>query len=165
MAVSIPLYRCTTWTLTKRIEKELDRNYTRILPAILIKSWRQQPMKQQQYGHLPPISQTIQVRRTRYAGHCWGSKDELISDNLLWTSTHRRASVGWSARTYLHQLCADTGCSLEDLPEVMDDKDEWRERERELGKSVLSERLVEDDNRSSRSFRWNRWWYLNSNSI
>ena len=37
------------------------------------------------YGHLPPISHTIQVRRTRYARYCWRSKDELISDVLLWT--------------------------------------------------------------------------------
>ena len=29
--VSILLYGCTTWTLTKRLEKKLDRNYTRML--------------------------------------------------------------------------------------------------------------------------------------
>ena len=28
--VSILLYRCTTWTLTKRLEKKLDGNYTRM---------------------------------------------------------------------------------------------------------------------------------------
>ena len=37
--VSILLYGCTTWTLTKRLEKKLDGNYTRILQAILNKSW------------------------------------------------------------------------------------------------------------------------------
>ena len=52
--VSIPLYGCTTWTLTKRMEKKLDSNYTRMLRAILNKSWRQHPTKQQLYGHLPP---------------------------------------------------------------------------------------------------------------
>ena len=40
------------------------------------------PTKQQFCNHLPPISQTIQVRRTRHAGHRWRSKDELISDVL-----------------------------------------------------------------------------------
>ena len=85
--VSILLYGCTTWTLTKRLEKKLDGNYTRMLRAILNKSWRQQPTRHQLYGHLPPISKTIQVRRTRHAGHCWRSKDELISDVLLWTPT------------------------------------------------------------------------------
>ena len=34
--VSILLYGCTTWTLTKRLKKKLDGNYTRMLRAILI---------------------------------------------------------------------------------------------------------------------------------
>ena len=42
---SILLYGCTTWTLTKRLEKKLDGNYTRMLRAILNKSWRQHPNK------------------------------------------------------------------------------------------------------------------------
>ena len=33
--ISILLYGCTTWTLTKRLEKKLDGNYTRMLQAIL----------------------------------------------------------------------------------------------------------------------------------
>ena len=74
--------------LTKRLEKKLDGNYTRMLRAILNKSWRQHPTRHQLYGHLPPIMKTIQVRRTRHAGHCWRSRDELISDVLLWTPTH-----------------------------------------------------------------------------
>ena len=78
---SILLYGCTTWTVTKRLEKKLDGNYTRMLRAILNKSWRQQPTRHQLYGHLPPITKTIQVRRTRRAGHCWRSRGELISDD------------------------------------------------------------------------------------
>ena len=87
---SILLYDCTTWTLTKRLEKKLDGNYTRMLRAILNKSWRQHPKRYQLYGHLAPITKTIQVRRTRHAGHCWRSRDELIRDVLLWTPTHGR---------------------------------------------------------------------------
>ena len=34
-AVSILLYGCTTWTLTKQLEKKLDGYYTRMLRAIL----------------------------------------------------------------------------------------------------------------------------------
>ena len=98
--VSILLYGCTTWTLTKRREKKLDGNYTRLLRAILNKSWRQHPTKLQLYGHLPPITKTIQVRRTRHAEHCWRSRDELISDVLLWTPTYGRAKAGRPARTY-----------------------------------------------------------------
>ncbi len=37
----ITLYGCTTWMLTKRLEKKLDGNYTRMLQAILNKSWWQ----------------------------------------------------------------------------------------------------------------------------
>ena len=84
---SILLYGCTTWTLTKRLEKKLDGNYTRMLRAILNKSWRQHPTRHQLYGHLPPITKTIQVRRTRHAGHCWRRRDELVRDVLLWTPT------------------------------------------------------------------------------
>ena len=118
----------TVWTLTKRREKKLDGNYTRMLRAILNKSWRQHPTRHQLYGHLPPITKTIQVRRTRHAGHCWRSRDELISDVLLWTPTHGRVKVGRLARTSIQQLCEDTGCCPEDLPEAMNDREKWRER-------------------------------------
>ena len=130
--VSILLYGCTTWTLTKRLERRLDGNYTRMLRAVLNKSWRQHPTRLQLYGHLPPITKTIQVRRTRHAGHCWRSKDELISDVLLWTPTHGCARVGRPARTYIQQLCEDTGCNPEDLPEAMNDREKWRETVRDI---------------------------------
>ena len=105
--VSILLYGCTTWTLTKRLEKKLDGNYTRMLRAILNKSWQQHPTRHQLYGHLPLITKTIQARRTRHAGHCWRSKDELISDVLLWTHAYVQAKAGRPAQTYIQQLCED----------------------------------------------------------
>ena len=126
--ISILLYGCTTWTLTKRLEKKLDGNYTRMLRAILNKSWWQHSTKHQLYGHLPPITKTIQVRRTRHAGHCWRSRDELINDVLLWTPTYGWAKAGRPARTYIQQLCEDTGCSPEVIPEAMNDREKWRER-------------------------------------
>ena len=132
VVVSILLYGCTTWSLTKWLEKKLDGNYTRMLRAILNKSWQQHPTRHQLYGHLPPITKTIQVRRTRHAGHCWRSKDELISDVLLWTPTYGRAKAGRPTRTYIQQLCEDTGCSPEDLPGAMNDRDKWREGVRDI---------------------------------
>ena len=99
--VSILLYGCTTWMLTKRLEKKLDGNYIRMLRAILNKSQRQHPTRHQLYGHRLPITKTIQVRRTRHAGHCWRSRDELISDVLLWTPTYGRAKAGRPAQTYI----------------------------------------------------------------
>ena len=142
--VSILLYGCTTWTLTKRLEKKLDGNYTRTLRAILNKFWRQHPTRNQLYGYLSPITKTIQVRRTRHAGLCWRSKDELISDVLLWTPAYGQAKAGRPARTYIQQLCEDTGCSPEDLLEVMNNREKWRERVRDI--------------RASGTTWW--WWYI-----
>ena len=139
--VSILLYRCTTWTLTKRLEKKLDGNYTRMLRAILNKPWQQHPTRRQLYGHLPPITKTIQARRTRHAGHCWRSKDEIVSDVLLWTPAYGQSKAGRPARTFIQQLCYDTACNLEDLPEAMNDRETWRG----YVISVLAARHDDDD--------------------
>ena len=103
-----------------------------MLRAILNKSWRQHPTKHQLYGHLPSITKTIQVRRTRHTGYCWRSRDELIRGVLLWTPTYGQAKAGRSARTYIQQQCEDTGCSPEDQPEAMNDREKWRERVRNI---------------------------------
>ena len=94
------------------MEKKLDSNYTRMLRAISIKFWRQHLTKQQLYSHLPFITKTIQVRRIRQVRYRWRSRDELISDVLLWTPSHTQAKAGRRARTYLQQICADTGVVL-----------------------------------------------------
>ena len=110
------------------MKKKLDGNYTRMLRAILNKFWRQHPTKPQLYGYLPAITKTIQVRRTRHAGHWWKSKDKLISDVFLWIPSPGLAKLGRPPRTYLQQLYANTRCSLENLPVAMDNRDGWRER-------------------------------------
>ena len=140
--VSILLYGCTTWTLTKRLEKKLDGNYTRMLKAVLNKSWRQHPTD----TCPPPITKTIQVRWARHAGHCWRSKDELISEALLWTPTYGHAKAGRPARTYIQQLCEDTGCNFKDLPEAMNDREKWQERVRDI--------------RAGGTTWWCWWWYI-----
>ena len=96
-----------------------------MLRAILNKSWRQHPTRHQLYGYLTPITKTIQVKRTRHIEHCWRSKDKLISDVLLWSSTYGQAKAGRPARTYIQQLCEDTGCNSEDLPEAMNNREKW----------------------------------------
>ena len=144
--VSILLYGCTTWTLTKRLEKELDSNYTSMLRAILNRSWQQHPTRRQLYGHLQPITKAIQARRTRHAGHCWRSKDEIVSDVLLWTPAYGQSKARRPARTFIQQLCDDTGCKPEDLPKAMNDRETWRERVRDI--------------RVSRTSWWWWWWYI-----
>ena len=104
----------------------------RMLQAILNKSWRQHPTKQQQYGHLPPIMKTITIKWIRHAGPCWRSRDKLISDVLLWTPSHGQAKAGRPALIYMQQLCSDTGCSPEDLLKAIDDREGWQERVRDI---------------------------------
>ena len=114
--------------------------------AILKKSRWQHPTKYQLYGHQPPITKIIKIRRTRHARHCWRSRDELISDVLLWTPLHGRAKAGRPAWSYIQQLCADTGCSLEDMPEAMNNREVWRDRVRNI--------------RADSATWWWWWWWF-----
>ena len=116
-----------------------------MLRAILNKSWQQHPTKHQLYGHLLPITKTIQARRTRPAGHTWRSRDKLVSDVLLWTPTYGQSKAGRPARIYIQQLCEDMGCNPEDLPEAMNNRETWRERVRDI--------------RASRTSWWWWWWW------
>ena len=73
------------------------------------------------------------------------SKDDLISDVLLWTLSHGRAKFGRPARSYIQQLCADTECSPEDLPGAMEDRDEWQKRVGEIHASDAHNDAADDD--------------------
>ena len=68
VSVFVLPYGCTPWTLTKRMEKKLLKNYARMLCAVLNKSWKQYPRKQQVYNHLASILLAIQIRRSRHRG-------------------------------------------------------------------------------------------------
>ena len=46
---------------------------------------------------------------------------------------------------YIQQLCEDTGCNPEDLPEAMKDREKWRERVRDI--------------RATSTTWWWWWWY------
>ena len=95
-------------------------------------------------GHLPPITKTIQVRWTRDAGHCWRSRDELISDVLHWNPIFGRVKAGRPARTCIQQQCEETECSPKYLSEAMNDREKWRERVRDI--------------RAGGTTWW--WWYI-----
>ena len=75
------------------------------------------------YGHL----HTIQVKRRRHTENGWGSRYKLISIVLLWTLAYRHTRVSRLARIYIHQLCADAGCSPEELLRKITDRDGWWE--------------------------------------
>ena len=50
------------------------------------------------------------------------------------------------ARTYIQQLCEDTGCSPEDLPGAMNNREKWRERVRDI--------------RATSTTWWWWWWWV-----
>ena len=96
VAVSVLLYGNTTWTLAKRLEYKLDGSCTRILRAALNKSWKQHPTKEQLYGHLPPITQTIRemankTRRTLLEKRGRAHKQRAPVGPYAWT--HQRGSA------------------------------------------------------------------------
>ena len=116
------MYGAITWTLTKTLESKLDETYTRMLRTALNLSWRQL------YGNIPPLTTILRERRMRFAGHCWRAKQELISGLLLWSPRHGKNRPGCPSTTYIYQLCRDMECTPDDLPALMQDRDEWRDR-------------------------------------
>ena len=125
---SVLLYGSSTWTLTTQLENRIDGTYTRMLRAILNKSWTEHPTKEMLYGRLPPVSLTIKQERMRFAGHCWRSKEEIVSDLLLWMPKHGHTKRGRPRKTYIDQMTQDTGCQADELKTAMTDREGWRSR-------------------------------------
>ena len=55
-----------------------------------------------------------------------GTAGEIRTNSNI-SPTHEHI-VGQPIKTYINQLCADTGCSLEDLSSVMADRGGWQKR-------------------------------------
>ena len=76
----------------KKARRQLHKNAARNIEQVLEATPHKAPTIR------PPTSQ---LRRTRHAGHGWRSRDELISDVILWTPTYGRAKAGRPSRTYI----------------------------------------------------------------
>ena len=63
-----------------------------------------------------------------FNGHCWRSKNEVISDLFLWEPKYGKSSIGGQARTFVDLLETDTGVRRDCLPAAMDDRVGWRKR-------------------------------------
>ena len=113
--------------------RQLHKNATSCIEQVLEETSHKQPL----YGHLTPITKTIQIKQTRHAGHCWRSKGKFTSDVLLRTPSHGRVKVGGPGRTYLRQLCAYTESSLEDQPGAVNDIRIWGPLFQEKGSLFL----------------------------
>ena len=112
------------------MKKKLDGNYTRNAVSNIEQVLEATP--HETAAVQPPPTHHKQLSKLDNAGHCCKNGDKLISDIFLWTPSHGRAKAGQPARTYIQQLCANTGCSLEDLLGAMDDRDGWQDRVREI---------------------------------
>ena len=108
------------------IEKKPDGNSTRMLQAILNKSWKQHPAKQQLYYHFPTTAKASKANKKfgtllkkKGRTHKWLSpKDPFTRTSQCWPTSKT--------------LPITAGSSLQDKPETMDDRDRWGERIREI---------------------------------
>ena len=96
VATWVLLYGCTRWTLTKWLEKKLDENYKR-RSTYLEQIWEAATHKM---TTVRPLASYLinHPRRAKHAGHCWGSKNELISIVLFetpfyWYTKDRRSAL------------------------------------------------------------------------
>ena len=84
-----------------------------MLRAALNISWRDHMSNKDLYGKILNITDTISEQRLLFSGHCWRSKNEVVSDVLLWLPIHGRRYRGRSAKTFVDQLMEDTSCKLQ----------------------------------------------------
>ena len=87
--------------------ERFDGEYTIMLQAVLSICWKQPPKKEA----VCPFTTNLTKYPSKTNKICCAQlkKDELISDVFLWTSTHWHIRVSWPTKTYIHQLCVDTG--------------------------------------------------------
>ena len=98
-----------------------------MLRVIMNKSWRDKITNKELYGDIPRLSDTILIQRLRFAGHCWRSKNELVSDVLLWQPQHGKNARGRPAKTYIDQLRDDTDLQTSrEMKTAMEDRDGWK---------------------------------------
>jgi len=86
------------------------------------------------YGKLPRISSKLMQRTVRFSGHCYRTKDEVISSLLLWTSPVPNRS---NRLTYPDVISRVTGIKVQYIPAAMAAQPVWR--------SIVHSFLADDD--------------------
>ena len=86
-----------------------------MLRAALNKIWQDHMSNNELYGNIQKISITIKEHRMRFSGHCWRSREEMISEVLLWEPTHGQRKPERPNKTYTAQLREDCGCTTYEL--------------------------------------------------
>ena len=126
---SILLYGAETWTLTERLEKQLDGCYTRMLRMALNVNWKQHLTNKEVYGNLPRATMKVQERRMRFAGHLHRHPELTANRLLLWEPKHGVRDRGRPAMSYVDNLRKDTGLSdTGEIGRLMADRLLWRRR-------------------------------------
>ena len=92
------------------------------------------------------------LRRASQAGHCWGSKVDLIFKVLLWTPYYSHSCVSQPMRTYIIQIYTDTGFRLEDLSKAMDDGEKEPCNPHEFMKMMRIKYFTPRSNAATREF-------------
>ena len=123
---SVLLYGSETWTLTEKLERQLNGCYTRLLRTALNIHWSQFLTNEQLYGNLPKITEKIRRRRLMFAGHCRRSENEMVSKVVLWEPKHGWRKQGRPAMTYIDSLVKDTDLTVDELDTCMRDRGTWR---------------------------------------
>ena len=111
VSVSILMYGCINWTLTKHLEK---KKLGTIQECSRLFWTNPESNTKQNSSCMATYLPSHKVRQTRHARHCWRS------NALQWIPTHEHQCWLTSKDLYIYQFCVDTECSLEDLPGVMD---------------------------------------------
>ena len=102
--------------------------YTKMLRAVKNLTWQKHITSEVLSAGLPRISTTMKERSLRFSGHCWRSKNEVVSVLVQLELKHGKRSVCGQARTFVDLLEADTGVPRDCLLAVMDDRVGWRKR-------------------------------------
>ena len=122
---SILLYGAETWTITKKLEKEIDGCYTRLLRHAQNIHWKSHIHNTELYGKLPRATESIRIRRLRLAGHCHRHV-EPAQTVLFWKPTHGYRRPGRPPLDYVTLLQEDTGLEVADMKSTMTDREHWR---------------------------------------
>ena len=124
---SVLLYGSSTWTLTKKLEKQIDGVYTRMLRMAQNVSWKTHMTNKDLYGSLPKVSEMIRKNRLRIAGHCIRHSEEEAAKVFLWEPTTGHIGRGRRPINYIDILKIDTGLEeTNNLKAVMEDRNLWK---------------------------------------
>ena len=123
---SVLLYGCESWTLTCTLHKKLNGTYTRLLRSALGFVWSDKISNEILYGNLPKVTDKIQSRRLKLAGHLRRHEEETANNLIFWDPQHGVRSRGRPVRTFINQLEEDTGLEAREVDVLMQDRDRWR---------------------------------------